>query len=117
MLLAQKKIEKFRYQFYSSRSIHQGFSPSLSSSHSPRRPFSPVRKKSTGIKFTEEEFQTAFQIFDKDGDGSISREEIETVLESLGQHVTAEELDKIFGEVGLELRRMAKDVPLLFCCV
>lgn len=68
--------------------------------HFPRPPFSPVRRKSSGIKFTEEEFQTAFQLFDKDGDGSISREEIETVLESLGQHVTPEDLDKILGEVG-----------------
>ncbi|KAL5248177.1 hypothetical protein ACHWQZ_G017377 [Mnemiopsis leidyi] len=67
-----------------------------------RRTERPVRRKSSGIKFTEEEFQTAFQLFDKDGDGSISREEIETVLESLGQHVTPEDLDKILGEIDVD---------------
>ena len=54
------------------------------------------------IKWTEEDFQTAFQLFDRDEDGTITREEVETVLESLGQQPTTEELDQLLNEVSGE---------------
>ena len=80
--------------------------PLLTVSHNSfRRAFSPRpkrRKSSVAIKWTEEDFQTAFQLFDRDEDGTITREEVETVLESLGQQPTTEELDQLLNEVSGE---------------
>lgn len=45
------------------------------------------------------EFKEAFLIFDKDGDGSISTKELGTVMRSLGQSPTEEELKTIIEEV------------------
>ena len=39
-----------------------------------------------------EEFKEAFSLFDKDGDGTITTKELQTVMRSLGQNPTEAEL-------------------------
>lgn len=45
------------------------------------------------------EFKEAFGLFDKDGDGSITTKELGTVIRSLGQNPTEEELQDMINEV------------------
>jgi len=45
------------------------------------------------------EFKEAFQIFDKDGDGSITTKELGTVMRSLGQIPSEETLTQMIQEV------------------
>eukprot|EP00931_Biecheleriopsis_adriatica_P087608 TRINITY_DN62048_c0_g1_i1.p1 TRINITY_DN62048_c0_g1~~TRINITY_DN62048_c0_g1_i1.p1 ORF type:complete len:167 (-),score=68.35 TRINITY_DN62048_c0_g1_i1:177-677(-) len=54
------------------------------------------------ISLTEEqveEFQEAFGLFDKDGDGSITADELGIVMKALGRKPTLEELKAMIGEV------------------
>ena len=54
------------------------------------------------IVFTDEqvaELKQAFALFDMDGSGEASTDELGTVLETLGQKVTEEELVQIIAEV------------------
>ena len=53
-------------------------------------------------QLTEEqiaEFMEAFSLFDKDGDGTISTNELGTVMRSLGQNPTKTELQDMIDEV------------------
>ena len=45
------------------------------------------------------EFKEAFQLFDKDGDGTITTKELGTVMRSLGQNPTEAELQDMINEV------------------
>lgn len=45
------------------------------------------------------EFREAFRLFDKDGDGSITRDELGRFMRSLGQFARAEELQQMLQEV------------------
>ena len=45
------------------------------------------------------EFREAFSLFDRDGDGTITTDELGTVMESLGLNSTQEELDDMIREV------------------
>ena len=45
------------------------------------------------------EFKEAFQIFDKDGDGLITTKELGTVMRSLGQNLSEDELKAMIEEV------------------
>ncbi len=45
------------------------------------------------------EFKEAFQIFDKDGDGSITLKELGIVMRTLGQETSDEVLEKMITEV------------------
>ena len=45
------------------------------------------------------EFKEAFQIFDKDGDGSITTKELGTVMRSLGQNPSGDEIRQMLSDV------------------
>jgi len=47
-----------------------------------------------------EEFKDAFILFDGDGDGSITDKELQTVMWSLGENLTEEEVEVMIKEVG-----------------
>ncbi|KAK6913986.1 EF-hand domain, partial [Dillenia turbinata] len=61
-----------------------------------------TRKKAMADLLTEEqivEFKEAFSLFDKDGDGCITIEELATVIRSLDQNPTEEELHDMINEI------------------
>lgn len=51
------------------------------------------------FKYRFLEFRQAFQLFDKDGDGTISTKELGIVMRSLGQDPSEEKLQEIIEEV------------------
>ncbi|CAH2080665.1 unnamed protein product, partial [Thlaspi arvense] len=58
-----------------------------------------------GDVLTEEqiaEFREAFCLLDKDGDGCITMEELETAIKSLDQNPTEEELQRMINEVDID---------------
>ena len=50
----------------------------------------------------EEERREAFRIFDKDGNGYISRQELQIVMGNLGEHLTDEEVDEMIKEADVD---------------
>ena len=48
------------------------------------------------------ELREAFELFDKDGDGSITSEELLTVMTSLRQQVTEEEIREMIQQVDID---------------
>jgi len=48
------------------------------------------------------EFKEAFCLFDKDGDGRITSQELGIVMQSLGQHPTQEELEDMINEMDVD---------------
>lgn len=61
-----------------------------------------INEESKPRSFTQEEkeeFVEAFNLFDRDGDGSISVKELGTVLRSLGQNPTEAEVQSMINEV------------------
>merc|ERR550537_1984237 len=55
-----------------------------------------------GVNLTEdqvEEFKEAFALFDKDGDGTITADELGVVMRSLGRNPTHEDLVTMVNEV------------------
>ena len=49
----------------------------------------------------EEELLEAFRVFDKNGDGLISRDELRNVMNCMGETLTDEELDEMVHEADL----------------
>lgn len=51
---------------------------------------------------SKDELVAAFQVFDKDGSGSVSSSELRSVLISLGQKHTDEEIDEMVTHADLD---------------
>ena len=49
--------------------------------------------------FLSPEFKEAFSVFDKDGDGAITTKELGTVLRSLSQQPTEQELEQMINQI------------------
>ena len=64
----------------------------------------PRRIQSASLKTLglHAEFREAFGFFDKDGDGSITKEELGIVMRSLGQFASEEELKEMLKEVDID---------------
>ena len=50
----------------------------------------------------EDERRQAFRIFDKDGNGYISRQELQIVMGNLGENLTDEEVDEMIKEADVD---------------
>ncbi|XP_059140606.1 neo-calmodulin-like isoform X1 [Physella acuta] len=62
-----------------------------------------IRVKGKKIKAHNiRELRQAFQLFDKDGDGSISTEELGTVMRNLGQFPSMDELNQMLREIDID---------------
>ncbi|XP_018015221.1 neo-calmodulin-like [Hyalella azteca] len=62
-------------------------------------PLAPRRKIS---RTQEREFRELFRLFDKDGDGTITKQELGRVMRSLGQFATTEELNSMLDEIDID---------------
>ena len=51
---------------------------------------------------TEEELIEAFKVFDRDGNGLISAQELKHVMISLGEKITDEEVDEMIKEADID---------------
>ncbi|ESN92686.1 hypothetical protein HELRODRAFT_164773 [Helobdella robusta] len=58
-----------------------------------------ISKRIKNPKTTPEELRDAFQVFDKQGNGLISVQDLRTSLTSLGERLSNEELDELIREV------------------
>lgn len=72
----------------------------------PLRPeryaFRLLNKVFYSIFFFNAELREAFSLFDKDGSGTISNDELEVVMKSLGQNPTQSELAQMIQEVDVD---------------
>ena len=59
------------------------------------------------------EIKEAFALFDKDGDGKITTKELGSVMRSLGQNPTEEELRDMINEVDADGEHFIQDLKIL----
>ncbi|KAL2748381.1 calcium-binding protein 4 [Vespula maculifrons] len=69
---------------------------------SPQKLAAQPRKITAITKSQMREFREAFNLFDKDGDGNITKEELGRVMRSLGQFARAEELNTMLQEIDID---------------
>lgn len=64
--------------------------------------FLQMMVKKTSNTNPQDELKDAFKVFDKNGDGFISSEELKSVMEHLGETLTPEELEEMIREADLD---------------
>ena len=51
---------------------------------------------------SEQEIKDAFRVFDKDGDGSITADELRYIMRNIGEDITDEEIDEMIREADVD---------------
>ena len=64
------------------------------------QPLLLIRRKTQEKFFSE--LREAFRLFDKDGDGSITTDELGTVMRNLGQFPSSDELNLMLKEIDID---------------
>jgi calmodulin len=62
----------------------------------------PAASRNERDENAEEEMREAFQIFDSDGNGTISAEELRQIMKNLGENLTDEEINDMVNEADLD---------------
>lgn len=62
----------------------------------------PAASRNERAENAEEEMREAFQIFDSDGNGKITSEELRLIMENLGEKLTDEEIDDMVKEADID---------------
>ncbi|VDI01081.1 Hypothetical predicted protein, partial [Mytilus galloprovincialis] len=64
--------------------------------------FLTMMSKQLSSRDTAGEIREAFKVFDKDGDGFISVEELREIMGNMGEKMTEEEVDEMIQEVDMD---------------
>jgi calmodulin len=73
---------------------------------------------STSVKSADfaQETRAAFEVFDKDGSGTISADELRQVMKSLGENLTDAEIDEMIAEADKDRNGSIDcEFPFLYC--
>jgi calmodulin len=62
----------------------------------------PAASRNERDENAEEEMREAFMIFDSDGNGTISAEELRQIMQNLGETLTNEEIEDMVKEADLD---------------
>ena len=62
----------------------------------------PAATRNERAENAEEEMLEAFQIFDADGNGNISADELRQIMENLGERLTQEEVEDMVKEADID---------------
>ena len=62
----------------------------------------PSVSKNGGEEDAEEEMLEAFKVFDSDGNGNISADELRQIMANLGEKLTDEEVDEMVKEADID---------------
>ncbi|KAF1804504.1 hypothetical protein V8B55DRAFT_1499840 [Mucor lusitanicus] len=64
--------------------------------------FLTIMSRMKGNDETENDLLEAFKVFDKDQDGSITQDELRSVMSNLGQKLSSQELDEMIKEADID---------------
>lgn len=62
----------------------------------------PAASRNEREENAEEEMREAFQIFDSDGNGNISADELRQIMANLGEKMTQEEVEEMVKEADID---------------
>jgi len=82
-----------------------------------RRKSMNVREaREVSMKLSSTELQEAFKIYDHEGTGTISRENVQNVMQAMGKPMTPEQIDSMLTQEGIEGERIEYDSFARIAC-